>query len=518
MPGEAPVRDATSLQGGGLTTHLAFAILAAVFPFCSLAGWFLGQPLLSSFMAGRPALSPMTAIGLLLAAVAAGVLPRHARLCLALGAAQTLLGACIVAANLLGWGAFAGFPLSWWSSKFTAALLALSGASTVLLASRHYAFGQALGFGVLMLSGLMALGHVVPQADLYKVLPGTGVAIPTVLGLAAVSISQILACRTSGFVGALGSRTIAGRTGRRLLFSGAGLVLTLSLLFALAYRFDLTDAESAILLIGWSSVTILGVTLWSLAVAVDRAESARMNAERVRDQQRDLITAALSHDIRSPLQAAAMSAVLLHRMVADEQALRAIERLQRSHRRIDRMLRSLLDALTLGSGGTLHLRADAVVLHDVVEEIISENAGILGGRVAWEGRAQGWWDKDAVYRVVENLLLNAAKYATPLTPIWCRISVQDNVVYLAVENSGAPIPRDRWESIFEPFQRGRHDQHASLPGWGVGLAFAKVVADRHGGRIGVAASNADVTVFELVLPMDCRPALDSPRRDSPPAQ
>ena len=491
-----------------LSAHLIFALLTAFFAACALFGWWLGIPLLTSFAEGRPALAPMTAIGLLLASLAAGALPGPIRLGLALGATQMVMGAYIVACHLLGWSVSSGIPVHWWTSRFTAALLALSGAAAVMLATRHYAFGQALAFGVLMLSGLIGLGHIVPQADLYTVLPGTGVAIPSVLGLVAVSISQILACRTSGFAGALGSRSLAGRTGRRLLFSGAGLVLAVSLLLALAYRFESLDAESAMLLIGWCGVTILGVTLWGLAVAVDRAEAARMDAERLRDQQRDLVTAALSHDIRSPLQAAIMSAELLQRLVADEQAIRAIDRLQRSHRRIDRMLRSLLDTLTLDSGGTLHLQADSVALHDVVEEVIAENAAALGGRAAWEGSAQGWWDHDALYRVIENLLLNAAKYGTPLTPIWCRISAQDDLVCLTVENSGVPIAVDRWETIFEPFQRGSDEQGASMPGWGVGLAFAKVVVDKHGGRIGVAASNADGTVFKLILPTDSRPVLN----------
>ena len=496
-------------HGHGLSAHLIFAVLAALLAVCSLLGWWLDVPLLTSFMAGRPALSPFTAGGLLLASVAAGVLPRSTGLGLVLGTAQMMLGGLVVACHLLGWSASVGIPVHWWTSRFTAALLAMSGAAAVLLATRHYAFGQALGFGVLMLSGLIGLGHVIPKADLYSVLPGTGVAIPTVLGLVAVSISQILACRTSGFAGALGSRSLAGRTGRRLLFLGAGLVLAVSLLFALAYRFELLDAESAMLLIGWCGVTILGVTLWGLAVAVDRAESARMDAERVRDLQRDLVTAALSHDIRSPLQAATMSAVLLQRLAADEQSIRAIERLQRSHRRIDRMLRSLLDSLTLESGRPLQLRAEEVSLHNLVAEVVAENVAALEGRVAWEGQARGWWDRDAVYRVVENLLLNAAKYGRPQTPIWCRIDDQGGHARLTVENMGQPIPETLWEAIFSPFQRGIGGAATGIAGWGVGLAFAKEVATRHGGIARVTRSDDALTAFELIVPLDSRPALSA---------
>lgn len=84
-----------------------------------------------------------------------------------------------------------------------------------------------------------------------------------------------------------------------------------------------------------------------------------------------------------------------------------MQRLQRSHRRIDRLLRSLFDTLTLETGRPLRLSASEVA---------------LGDRLVWEGRASGWWDRDALYRVIENLLLNAAKYSEPTSPIWARIA------------------------------------------------------------------------------------------------
>ncbi|WP_162241763.1 ATP-binding protein [Pseudorhodoferax sp. Leaf267] len=64
---------------------------------------------------------------------------------------------------------------------------------------------------------------------------------------------------------------------------------------------------------------------------------------------------------------------------------------------------------------------------------------VLGGRLAWEGTATGWWDRDAIYRVIENLTLNAAKYGLPASPILCRITrITDKHVDLTVENQGSP--------------------------------------------------------------------------------
>lgn len=64
---------------------------------------------------------------------------------------------------------------------------ALSGASTVLLASGRLATGQVLAFVVLLFAALLGLGHVFPDADLYEILPGTGVSILTALAFGALS-------------------------------------------------------------------------------------------------------------------------------------------------------------------------------------------------------------------------------------------------------------------------------------------------------------------------------------------
>jgi|GEM_PF-2951972 len=486
--------------------HWMFALLAVVLALTSLTGWLIGEPILTSFVEGRPALSPMTIAGLLLAAAAAAVIPQHRAVGLPLSGLQVALGVLVMWHHAMGWPQVAGLLPTWWSSKFTGMLLAISGLASVLLNLRQYAIGQIISFGALLLAALMGLAHLIPYAVLYKALPGTGVAIPTTMGFVAVSLSQLTACRSRGIAGALASHSVAGRTGRRLLLGGAGLVVTLSVVTALAYRFELFDAESAMLLLGWSAMAVLGMTLWGLAVAVDRADTARLKAEKARDQQRSMIMAALSHDLRSPLQAAAMSGVLLQRLVKGEQSLKAVERLQRSHRRLDRMLRSLLDSLALGGGQPLHLRTEAVTLQDVVADVVSENSALLEDRVAWEGEAQGWWDRDAVYRVIENLLLNAAKYGRPETPIWCRIQTRGAFVAVTVENEGEPIPQAQWSVIFEPFQRGPQE-NSTTPGWGVGLAFAREVATRHGGMVSLLRSDDALTVFQLWLPLDSRPLL-----------
>lgn len=488
------------------TLHALFALAAGALAVASLAGWIAGVPILTTLVPGRPSLSPMTALMLLLGAAAVAALPARRSLALGLAVVELLFGLGIVGAHLAQLPGHGGIPGAWWSSRFTGMAFALSGASTVLLATGRLAGGQVLALLVLLLAALLGMGHVLPSADLYALLPGTGVAIPTVMAFLLLSVGQLLSFAQTGVSAALTSRNTAGRMSLRLLITGVVAALGLTVAILAAHRHGMFDAVTAVLLLAWALIALLGTALWSLAVAVDRAELAQIAAERESNEMRQMVAAAVTHDLRSPLQAATFTGQLLERMVDDPRALAAVARLQRSHRRLDRLFRSLLDSLVVGAGQQLTFQPSRFGLAALVGEVIAENEAVLAARVTCEGDADGWWDRDALFRVIENLLLNAAKYGEPGTPIACRIRTDgaDGAI-VTVANRGTPIPADEWETIFQAFSRREAVRHSGPMGWGVGLAYARAVATSHGGNVRVAESGADRTVFELALPRGLTP-------------
>lgn len=491
--------------------HASFALAAAGLALLSLAGWMVHAPLLTTLLPGRPALSPMTALMLVLASMAVAALPQRRLVALRLAAIQVLCGIAIVLAHLLQVPGEDGLPGGWWSSRLTGIAFALSGTSTLLLAAGQLAAGQIVAFLVLLLAGLLGLGHVFPSADLYASLPGTGVAIPTVMAFGALSLGQLLSFAQTGVSAALTSRNAAGRMVLRLLISGVAAALVLTIAVLAAHWHGLFDAVTAILLLAWALTALLGTALWSLAVAVDRAEIAQLAAQRESSEMRQMVAAAVTHDLRSPLHAAMLTGQLLERLVSDPAALAAISRLQRSHRRLERLFRSLLDSLVVGAGQQLAFRPSRFGMDALVREVVAENEGVLAARVTCEGAAEGWWDRDALFRVIENLLLNAVKYGEPATSIACRILTGAGArVFVTVANRGAPIPAAEWETIFEAFARRDAVRQSGPLGWGVGLAYARSVARSHGGNVRVAASGPDGTVFELELPVDARPWIGRP--------
>ena len=493
--------------------HARWALAVAAIAVLALAGHLLDVPLLSRFLPDRAPLSPMTGVALLVAATTLAVLRSSTSRAFTLAWIQICLGTLIVAAHAAqipqrGW-----VPAAWWSSPLTGLGLAFSGAASALLVRGRVLPGQVAAFSMLLLAILFGLAHVFPRADLYRYLPGTGVAIPTVLAFMALSLGQLLSFPDRGASAALSPRNTAGRAGLRLLAGGAAAALAITAGVVASFRARLFDAETAVLLVAWSTLALLGASLWGLAAAVRRAELSREAAEAERNQLRQLVTAALTHDLRSPLQAATMSAVVLQRLIPGPDASAAVGRLQRSHRRLERLLRSLLDNLALDSGQPLSFQPALVALDAVVRDVVEENEAALRGRVDLQGEATGWWDPEALFRVIENLLLNAVKYGVPGTPIQLRIAPGTHQAVMAVTNQGLPIPRDEWESIFLPFSRSQSARSGHQLGWGVGLTYARSVIVSHGGGIRVVSSDDGGTTFEVVLPVDARPFVTRSSQD-----
>jgi len=122
----------------------------------------------------------------------------------------------------------------------------------------------------------------------------------------------------------------------------------------------------------------------------------------------------------------------------------------------------------------------------------------------------GWWDRDALKRVVENLVGNALKYGAPESGIRIKIDEQHERMLLTVHNKGEPIPHEQLESVFQVFRRAETDKGGTHQGWGVGLPYVRSAAESHGGSVQIDSSVERGTTVSIDLPIDSRPYQDAP--------
>ena len=273
-----------------------------------------------------------------------------------------------------------------------------------------------------------------------------------------------------------------------------------------------------------TDITTSRLTAERLAEALDREQEAahqfaaalereRAAAEHLRavDEMKTTFLQAVSHDLRTPLTTILGIALTLeHRATGMPTSDLAdlLHRLSGNARKLDRLLGDLLDLDRLARG-TLTPRRQLVDLGALVQRVV-DDAGVRDEHpvIVDAPPLQLAADAPKLERILDNLLVNAAKHTPAGTTIWVRLGDQGDGVLLAVEDEGPGVPAELREQIFQPFRQGRTiADHA--PGSGIGLALVTQFAGLHGGRAWVQDRPGGGASFRVFLP-DTRSA-DVPR-------
>ena len=108
-------------------------------------------------------------------------------------------------------------------------------------------------------------------------------------------------------------------------------------------------------------------------------------------------------------------------------------------------------------------------------------------------------EEDLLYEALQNLFDNAIKYTRPGDRIELRTLQDGSNVIIEVADTGPGIPEDEIQHIGEPFHRGPNA--GQTPGSGLGLALAREIVERCGGKIGVRSREGEGSAFTVRLPI-----------------
>jgi PAS domain S-box-containing protein len=238
-----------------------------------------------------------------------------------------------------------------------------------------------------------------------------------------------------------------------------------------------------------------------LAAALER-ERAGADHLRAVDEMKTTFLQAVSHDLRTPLTNVLGIALTLQRgsdSLRSEDSADLVGRLTANARKLDRLLSDLLDLDRLARG-TLTPERQVVDLGALTRRSVEE-AGVTDEHtvVVDAGALHIAVDGPKVERIVENLVVNAARHTAAGTTIWVRVHPEGDGALLVVEDEGAGVPPQSREQIFEPFQQGR-DIAAGKRGSGIGLALVAQFANLHGGRAWVEDRLGGGASFRVYLP------------------
>ncbi|MGF6560186.1 two-component system sensor histidine kinase KdpD [Erwinia aphidicola] len=238
-----------------------------------------------------------------------------------------------------------------------------------------------------------------------------------------------------------------------------------------------------------------------------REAVSRLAAER--EQLRNALLSALSHDLRTPLTVLFGQAEILTLDLAAENSPYAPQASAMREQTLNtvRLVNNLLDMARLQSGG-FNLKREWMALDELIGSTLRQMAPSLAGREVQLDLPGELLlidvDGPLMERVLTNLLENALKYAGQ-AEIGIRARAAERQLQLEVWDRGPGITGGQEQLIFEKFSRG--NKESAVPGVGLGLAICQAIVTLHGGEIHVENHPQGGARFIIHLPLTPPPVI-----------
>jgi PAS domain S-box-containing protein len=234
------------------------------------------------------------------------------------------------------------------------------------------------------------------------------------------------------------------------------------------------------------------------------ALQASEEALREADKRKDDFLAVLAHELRNPLAPIRTSLEILKRTKNKEVETEARAVIERQTNQMVRLIDDLLDISRI-TRGKINMQKEKVELSEVVNLAVESSRPLIEEKkqhltvslpqekVVLEG------DKMRLAQALLNLLNNAAKYTPSGGDITLEAEREDHHVGIHVKDTGAGIPHEKLDEIFELFTRLERDR--GQEGLGIGLNLVKQITELHGGAVEVQSPGLEQgSDFTLHLP------------------
>ena len=211
----------------------------------------------------------------------------------------------------------------------------------------------------------------------------------------------------------------------------------------------------------------------------------------------------VAHEIRTPLTL--IKAPLENILKKDIKDTQTKSELGIMNQNVDRLLdltKQLLDFRKAERNG-MTLNFESCDIGSVIEKVyvrftsLMREKGISSSLVLPPTPLYADVDKEALTKVVSNLVNNAVKYCDKNVDV--RLKVDGANFCIITSNDGKVVPPAIRKDIFTPFVRG-NDVPSNVNGTGIGLALARTLAELHGGKLKML-DDPKLNVFCLTLPI-----------------
>jgi signal transduction histidine kinase len=198
-------------------------------------------------------------------------------------------------------------------------------------------------------------------------------------------------------------------------------------------------------------------------------------------QSQKEMTAALSHEMRTPLARVRFAAAVLEGEV-DEHLRGQLRAVNADVQQIDDLISDMLDYARLDHPG-LRMNCQVVPLAPWLRQVVSSSPPHQKtvSTVQQDGIETAWMEPRLMELALSNLLANALRYAKQKVTV--TVLRERDLYRVVVEDDGKGIPEVDRTSIFRAFTRLDDSRNRDTGGFGLGLAIVARIAALHRGRV-----------------------------------
>ncbi|HRK27089.1 MAG TPA: ATP-binding protein [Chitinophagales bacterium] len=266
--------------------------------------------------------------------------------------------------------------------------------------------------------------------------------------------------------------------------------------------------NSSIFMLGSSvlfNLLILGVFAFTMHTIIQQKKLSDMKTDFINN---------MTHELKTPISTIKLAC----EMLTDDnlpKTTNSINRyatiIQEENFRLQDHVEKVLQYARLEKGN-LKLNLATLDMHDILSEAVhktSLSVNKLQGTIQTLFEAKNYLIQgDAMHltNVVYNLLDNAVKYAKPDVPPQITVATcnVDNHLVITVTDNGIGMSKETLSKIFDQFYRVPTGNIHNVKGFGLGLSYAKLMTEQHGGAIKVASKLGKGSSFEVQLPLEAK--------------
>ncbi len=256
----------------------------------------------------------------------------------------------------------------------------------------------------------------------------------------------------------------------------------------------------------------VGLTWMALRYYRNREESRReiqmahmenKNIELLNHKKLQFFTN-ITHDLMTPLTVVMATVSNLKREHPEDEA--SFKVIDNNTNRLMRLLQQILE-FRKSETGNLHLRVEkgslTTFLDKEIESIrpLANSKGIRISLAMPETEMAGYFDTDALDKILYNLISNAIKYNHADGWIEVALGEEDTMAVITVSDGGDGIDKDKLASLFTRFYEGEHRRFNTY-GTGIGLSLVRDLVTLHHGSVRVESERGKGSTFTVTLPIN----------------